>query len=156
MREPVQVLVYPFRIKNKQRIYLLLKRIKSRGGFWQGVTGGVEKGEDLQTAALRELHEETSLNCTNIMNIGCKYSIQLDDKWKYLYADNVNNIEEHVFVAFLDEEKDPIIDPLEHNGWKWCTFDKAIELLKWTENIEALKQVQSYLKNKSIGYIPTI
>jgi dATP pyrophosphohydrolase len=152
MREPVQVLVYPFRIINKQPQYLLLKRIKSRGDFWQGVTGAINKEEALPTAALRELYEETSLNCASLMDIGCKYFIPLDEKWKYLYADDVHNIEENVFAAYLEGEKDPIIDPREHNDWKWCTFDEAIELLKWKENIEALKQVKSYLSRKSMTH----
>lgn len=150
MREPVQVLVYPFRIINKQTQYLLLKRVKSRGEFWQGVTGAINKEETLQAAALRELYEETGLCCAGLMDIGCNYLIQLDEKWKYLYADDVNNIEEHVFAAYLEGEKDPVIDPREHNDWRWCTFDEAIELLKWEENIDALKNVKSYLSSKSM------
>lgn len=153
MREPVQVLVYPFRIINNQLQYLLLKRIKSRGDFWQGVTGAINKGEALQTAALRELYEETSLNCASLIDIGCKYFIQLDDEWKYLYADDVQSIEENIFAAYLENEEDPVIDPREHNDWKWCTFDEAITLLKWKENIEALKKVKRYLSSKSRWHI---
>ena len=147
MREPVQVLVYPYKIINKQPQYLLLKRIKSRGEFWQGVTGAINKEETLQAAALRELFEETGLNCASLIDIDAKYFIQVDEKWKYLYADDVNNIEENVFAAYLDGEKDPVLDPREHTDWIWCNFDEAIGLLKYKENIEALTQVKSYLSS---------
>jgi len=84
------------------------------------------------------------------MDIETKHFIQVDEKWKHLYADDVHDIEEHDFAAYLEGEKDLVIDPREHNDWKWCPFDEAIGLLKWKENIEALKQVKSYLSSNSI------
>ncbi len=41
---------------------LLLKRHPHRGGFWQPVTGTVEKGEAHEVCARRELNEETGLD----------------------------------------------------------------------------------------------
>ena len=38
MRIPIQVLVYPVRSLKKGWEYLMLKRVESRGGFWQGVS----------------------------------------------------------------------------------------------------------------------
>jgi ADP-ribose pyrophosphatase YjhB (NUDIX family) len=52
-RQPVQVLVHPVRRTEEGWRYLLLHRIPRRGGFWQGVSGGVEWGEALAAAARR-------------------------------------------------------------------------------------------------------
>ena len=59
MRQPIQVLIYPVKTVGSKWEYLLLRRTASRGGFWQGVTGGVEEDEGVVEAATRELFEET-------------------------------------------------------------------------------------------------
>lgn len=74
MRQPVQVLVYPLKTTDCGWEYLLLRRIASRGGFWQGVTGGLEEGEDLVKAAERELLEETGLVPSTLEQIDYSYS----------------------------------------------------------------------------------
>ncbi len=61
MRQPIQVLVYPVKAVDNGWEYLLLHRLASRGDFWQGVTGGVEQGEEFADAARREMIEETGL-----------------------------------------------------------------------------------------------
>ena len=43
---------------------MLLKLNAETGGFWQPVTGGVEQGESIASAAGRESDEETSLPFT--------------------------------------------------------------------------------------------
>ena len=55
-RLPYQILIYICRRPTPDtREYLLLKRTAARGGFWQGVTGGVEAGESFTQAAHREV-----------------------------------------------------------------------------------------------------
>jgi lipoyl(octanoyl) transferase len=41
--------------------YLMMRRIPDRGGFWQSVSGRVNKGEAAEDGARREVLEETSL-----------------------------------------------------------------------------------------------
>ena len=45
MRLPIQVQAILYRKTNTEIQYLLLKRISDTGGFWQPITGGIEKGE---------------------------------------------------------------------------------------------------------------
>jgi hypothetical protein len=62
VRQPIQVSVYPARSAGSDWEYLLLRCVPlpdlGLGAFWQGVTGGVEEGEDLVEAATRELSKE--------------------------------------------------------------------------------------------------
>ena len=57
----IKIEIIVFRYVNKSYEYLLLKRIESKGGFWQPLTGGVEKEENLNQALTRELWEETGI-----------------------------------------------------------------------------------------------
>lgn len=148
MREPIQVLIYPVKLVGDNWQYLLLRRPPNGGGFWQGVTGGVEKGESLIEAAKRELFEETGFVPSLIENLNKSYSFRLSDRYKHLYADGVQVIVEHVFVAYVDSKQEPVLDPREHNAWRWCSFKEALELLKWPNNIDALKRCHNFLNRK--------
>jgi len=94
VRQPIQVLVYPVRRIGGHWEYLLLRRIPSRGGFWQGVTGGVQQGEGLKEAAQRELLEETGLVPSLLEKINYSYSFPLDEEWRHLYSSDVREITE--------------------------------------------------------------
>ena len=48
MRLPIQVQCIIFRKTNNSFEFLLLKRVPSKGGFWQSLTGGLEDGESLE------------------------------------------------------------------------------------------------------------
>lgn len=147
MRQPIQVLVYAARVTNSGWEYLLLRRTASRGGFWQGVTGGVEEGENNLEAAKREFVEETRLVLAGIQKVDYTYSFPIADKWRPLYTEEVEEITEHVFVAHVDGQQDPIIDPNEHDTWEWCVLNRALELLTWPENVEALRRCHNFLRD---------
>tara|TARA_A100001011_G_C14202245_1_gene796167 strand:- start:580 stop:1056 length:477 start_codon:yes stop_codon:yes gene_type:complete len=48
-------------VLNKENKVFVARRIDNPKNFWQMPQGGVDEGEDLLTAALRELEEETSI-----------------------------------------------------------------------------------------------
>ena len=147
MRAPIQVLVYPVRrASSGDWEYLLLQRAPRRGGFWQGITGGVEGDEDLAEAARRELIEETGLVPLALDRIDYSYSFSVEDRWRHLYADGVKKVIEHVFVAYVERQQESEIDPGEHDRWKWCRLDEALALLSWPENVEALKRCDSVVR----------
>ncbi|MCL6642087.1 MAG: NUDIX pyrophosphatase [Candidatus Bipolaricaulota bacterium] len=148
MRQPIQVLVYPVRRIGDRWEYLLLHRIPSCGGFWQGVTGGVQQGEGLTEAAQRELLEETGLVPSLLEKIDYSYSFPLDEEWRHLYSSTVREIIEYVFVAHIGVQQEPQIDPLEHDEWRWCRFEEALELLYWPGNREALKRCHQFLLSR--------
>ncbi|MBA7567745.1 hypothetical protein ES708_09462 [subsurface metagenome] len=82
VRIPIQVLVYPVRKTNNEWEYLMLKRIISRGGVWQGVTGAPESKETIAEGAKRELYEETGYRVFTLIKTDMFYIIPMQDKWK--------------------------------------------------------------------------
>jgi 8-oxo-dGTP pyrophosphatase MutT (NUDIX family) len=145
MRQPFQVLVYPARVAGDDWEYLLLRRVPGRGGFWQGITGGVEAGEELAGAAVRELAEEAGLVPSALEQIDCSYTLSMQDEWRELYAAGVEEIVEYVFLALVDRQQEPALS-WEHDAWQWCSLEEALGLLSYPGNIEALKICDRFVK----------
>ena len=143
-RLPYQILIYICRRPTPDtREYLLLKRTAARGGFWQGVTGGVEAGESFTQAAHREVREETSYQeFVHFMPLDFHYSFPLDrPRWGHLYAPEVEVIHEECFGAEVSlGHGEPILDPSEHDQYRWLDVQQALALLMWPENQEALRR----------------
>lgn len=137
-RQPIQIEVILFRYINGSYEYLLLKRISSRGGFWQPVTGGLEEGEQLHHAALREVEEETGITNT----------IRIIDNIHLFILEEDPNVKEYVFGAEIDPNSKIVLDKNiyeEHDDHRWCSFEEAMTLLKWPGNKEALKKLNKIL-----------
>ena len=145
MRIPIQVLVYPVRETSREWEYLMLKRVKNRGGFWQGVTGAPENGETLSEGAKRELYEETGYSSANLIKTDISYIIPMEDRWKDIYPEGTKEIPEYLFIAKINHSSPPKIDPIEHDEGKWCDFEEALELLSLEDNRKALKFVHRFL-----------
>ena len=147
MKQPVQVLVYPVKKSGKHSKYLLLKRVESRGGFWQGVTGGLEEGETPLEAARRELFEETGFNSVVLYDTRIKYKLHVKDiKNQDGIPPGTVYLPEHLFYAVIGSLDIPSIDLKEHDEWNWCTFEEAIEMLSWENNKKALSKIQKLLE----------
>src|SRR3989344_5367837 len=126
-KRKLKVEVFIFRIIKNKIQYLLLKRIKEKGEFWQPVTGGIEKDENLIEAALREIREE----------IGINSSVRLIKNLHKFKVDNENPYEEHIFGIEIKPEQGIDINNniyQEHSEYKWCSYGKALKILKWDEN----------------------
>jgi len=141
MRLPVQVQGILYRKTNQKIQYLLLKRISDTGGFWQPVTGGIEKGETKTQALKREIQEETGIkNITKIIK-----DVHYCEFWDFYKLEARQRlIKEHVFGVEINSNEKITISR-EHTEYKWCTFKEALNLLKWKENKEALKKLNDIL-----------
>jgi dATP pyrophosphohydrolase len=131
---------------------MLLRRVINRelgiGDFWQGVTGGLEEGENAKQAALRELSEETGFVHSSLEKLDYFYSFPVQDEWRKMYSPGTVVIVEHVFIAIVERHEEPTLSE-EHDKWKWCTLDQALQLLIYPGNIQALKKCAIYLNSKS-------
>jgi len=121
--------------------FLLLKRTKDNGGFWQPVVGKLEDDEQPVTGARRELREEIGLRDT--MHISEKlYEFTIDKHYKtgeriapqieYCYAIEVSP------DTLIDITKNP---DAEHDTYLWATYEEAMTLLRWDNNKDALRAI---------------
>jgi 8-oxo-dGTP pyrophosphatase MutT (NUDIX family) len=144
VRLPDQILVYLRRRPRPHATeYLLLKRTPALGGFWQGVTGGVEVGESHTQAARREVWEETGYQrFISFVPLDFRYSYPVDrPRWGHLYAPEVETIAEECFGAEVSlDQGEPVLDPHEHDRCCWLDVQQALALLAWPENQEALRR----------------
>jgi len=148
VRIPIQVLIYPVRKTDEDWEYLMLKRIKSRGGFWQGVTGAPENNEALSESAKRELFEETGFHSVSLIQTDISYIIPMEARWKDIYPKDTTEIPEYLFIAKVLPSEPLKIDPIEHDDWRWCSYDEAKNLLSFKDNKRALEYVRNYLRDE--------
>ena len=102
---------------------LLLRRTPERGAFWQPVTGRRQPGESAETAARRELEEET----------GARLPVRsLSYRHSFAFGDSVPPaiFEEEAFAADWPEGLDVRPGP-EHDAAEWVSVDEALSRLRF-------------------------
>ena len=127
-----------FMLVNAQGLVFVGQRIDpSAHGFWQMPQGGIDKGEDVREAALRELEEEVGVAAHMVEVIAQSAQPYLYDLppellgrvWKGKYRGQ----EQHWFLGrFLGSDADIDLeahDPPEFNAWRWIAPEQLPELI---------------------------
>lgn len=120
---------------------LLLQTNQRRGSFWQNVTGKLEDKESFEEGALREVMEETGLKLESIVEI-------LNLNLRYDFVDQrERKVHEESFLFVLDKKWDVILDPHEHDHFKWVSMNEVErDSVKFESNYEPLKKSIALLK----------
>ena len=113
---------------NKENKVLVAKRIDNPKNFWQMPQGGIDKGEDFYTAALRELKEETSIISVQLVK-------EIEGIFTYILPDHLIGIiwkgrfkgqkQKWFVMRFLGNESEINIKTKhpEFLDWKWINID---------------------------------
>lgn len=140
-RLPIHVCVFLFRRQGVARQYLLLHRVAEKGAFWKGVTGSIEEGETLFHAASRRTMRRRGLLGRDPAG---RFHVPLPaiDKWWEAYGPDPEEIVERAFVAEVDGGEPTL--SREHDAWGWHLPEEAATMLKWPNNIEALRRCEAF------------
>lgn len=144
-RQPVQVLVIPFRKHNSSFEYCVLKR--SDADYWQFVAGGAEGNETIEEAAKREAFEEIGIPTGSkviALDSMCCVPANIFRDWDH-WPKGTLVVKEFSFgVEILDDD---VQLSTEHTEFKWVTYREAMKLLKWDSNRTALWELSERLRS---------
>lgn len=127
--------ILTFIINKNKKILLLLGSDKDpqfHESFWYVVTGAKENEDlTLKDTVIREIKEETNLEVEKIIDLN----------WILEYESLGNKCIEHVFISYTNDNK--IILNEESIDYKWCSLDEFVNLIKWYDDKNKLKEILS-------------
>lgn len=124
---------------------LLIERADVQG-FWQSVTGSKdEEGEDLRDTAIREVREETGLDCAlhaglaaGLLDWQIENVYDIYPRWLARYAPGVRRNTEHVFSLRVAADAPVRLNPREHRSSVWLPWREAADRCFSPSNAEAI------------------
>ncbi len=142
-RAPFQVLILPFRYGERNEFeYAIFKR--SDGDYWQFIAGGGEGGETPTDAAKREALEEARIpSISKYISLDSKSTIPVVGvTGNFTWGEKVFVIPEYTFGVEVDYGSTLHLSK-EHTEYKWVTYEKAVTVLKWDSNKNALWELNA-------------
>jgi 8-oxo-dGTP pyrophosphatase MutT (NUDIX family) len=141
VRTTKEVLIFVFRRSGNGEQVLLTHRCPELGGYWHTVAGGIEDMETDDEAALRELSEETGFDGTGKLDPRRHfYSYSLSEEppaRKDIYPPGSEQISVTCFRLDAPRGWEPSLN-CEHDDFRWCGLEEALNLLRWPTVSEAL------------------
>ena len=142
-------------VLNENNKVFVAKRIDNPKNFWQMPQGGVNRGEDLLTAAYRELEEETSIKNVELID-------ELDGFTSYNLPDHLLGIiwrgkykgqkQKWFLMKYLGEDGEINIKTKkpEFLEWKWIDLNQITELVV-DFKLKVYQEVKEKVKNTLIN-----
>ena len=137
---PVSVLVVVY---TRELEVLLLERA-SRPGYWQSVTGSLDRADEpLELAAARELVEETGIEAARgrLVRHNVANTFEIYAQWRHRFAPGVTHNTEHVFSLALEARLPVRLAPEEHVAFAWLPWREAAEKCFSWSNRDAIRRV---------------
>ncbi|MBU0472508.1 MAG: NUDIX domain-containing protein [Nanoarchaeota archaeon] len=134
-----------FRKKLKTYEFLLLKRTPQKGSFWQPPGGVYEKKDKSKLEGVyREVFEETGIKKEDFIRVLENIHQFTFDK-HHITNEPINPIKE--FVHAFQVKKNVKINinknkSKEHENYKWVSFEQALKMLKWQNNIDSFNKLR--------------
>lgn len=146
-RAPFNVLVIPFRLRDDRPEYAVFHR-RPPSKMWQFIAGGGEDDETPELAARREANEEAGIiEESGWIRLDSVASIPRSAFGAAHWPKSIYVIPEYCFA--VETKKSELTISQEHDGWGWCRFEQALEILTWDSNKVALWELHERLGRKT-------
>ncbi|NKJ41787.1 MULTISPECIES: RNA pyrophosphohydrolase [unclassified Novosphingobium] len=125
-------------IVNPQGRVFVGKRIDNKeGDAWQMPQGGIDEGEELVPAAMRELHEETGLTADHVTVLAQSreehfYDLPPELVGKLWHGRYRGQRQSWLLLRFNGQDSDVVLDahdPAEFCEWKWVDPEQLPDLI---------------------------
>ena len=113
--------------------FLLLER-RRPPGFWQSVTGSLEWGESADSAARREVAEETGIRQGVLVNLQWTQAYDILPAFGKVYAPGITRNLEHAFSLRLTQRLPVILSDSEHVRYRWVPGAEAVDMVSSSTN----------------------
>lgn len=137
---PVSVLVVVY---TPSLDVLLIERAQ-RPGFWQSVTGSLDRlDEPPAVAALREVREETGIVGDPVALADWRIAnvFEIFAHWRHRFAPGTTHNTEHVFGLMVEGRVPVTLAPDEHTAYDWLPREEAeARCFSWT-NRDAIRRL---------------
>ena len=137
---PVSVLV----LVHTAALEVLLLERAARPGFWQSVTGSLDRlDEPFEAAAARELKEETGIELAQgkLMRWDVTNTYEIYATWRHRFAPGVTHNTEHVFAFTLPSRLPVTLSPEEHTAFQWLPWREAADKCFSWSNRDAIRML---------------
>lgn len=137
---PISVLV----VIHTPALEILLIERAARPGYWQSVTGSIDRiDEPLEEAARREVFEETGIDA--LPEVFARWNLvrtfEIYPHWRHRFSPGITHNDEHMFSLEVAAAVPVRLAPEEHTAWQWLPWQQAMEkCFSWT-NRDAIRML---------------
>ena len=116
--------------------YLLLKYAS---GHWGYVKGNIEKNEEVEDTARRELKEETGISTVFFVK-------GFLEKEEYFYKKEGKTMHKQVDYLLGETQETEVTLSKEHKDYKWLSYQEAMNQVTFAAGKELLKKAEEFKK----------
>jgi dATP pyrophosphohydrolase len=126
---------------------LLINRADSPG-YWQSVTGSKDHpDEPFEATAIREVAEETGIDCGlgKLSDWAVENVYDIYPKYLHRYAPGITRNTEHVFGLCVPVGTPVALNPREHTAFRWLPWRGAADACFSPSNAEAILMLPEFI-----------